>query len=160
MTDIAGALRGQSPDNVIRTGTVRRATPLVLDIAGGSVTDAGSLALVNIGDTVACVRQGETWLVLGVITPASANYGVMAGVRGFLTVTLPSGGTTVSTVHNPWSLPKPPTAVFLNMATRPVASANWTFSATAYTVTGFTSVGYGPAPGANTNVRLDYLALL
>lgn len=70
MTDLAGAISEMPPDNYLRVGTVTAVNPLVLDLAGGVVERAGRLCQVGIGDRVACMRQGQSWLVLGRISPA------------------------------------------------------------------------------------------
>lgn len=72
MTDIAGAVANMPPGNVIRTAKVVGVQPLKINVGGGVVEDAGVLGSVAVGDTVACVRQGQTWLVLGVVRAATA----------------------------------------------------------------------------------------
>lgn len=73
MTDLAGAISGMSPDNIIRVGKVTALNPLKVNVGGGEVEDAGTLASVAVGDSVACIRQGQTWLVLGLVQAADAG---------------------------------------------------------------------------------------
>lgn len=164
MPDVAGAVAGMTPDNGIRVGTVKQVVPLVIDFNGGEVNGAGSLALVNVGDTVACMRQAQTWLVLGVVSPAAAQWGVMAGVRGSFTISIAQNTTqSNTTLTNLYSLPRAPAGVFLNFNGRPGGTANWWIGATGITATGFIAVAYGPTmsiTGGVSGVRIDYLAIL
>lgn len=72
MTDLASAVAGLSPDGGLRTGKVTRINPLEVNVAGGTVEGAGRLGPVAVGDTVSLMRTGDTWLVLGVVIPATA----------------------------------------------------------------------------------------
>jgi hypothetical protein len=160
MTDLAGAVAGLPPDNSIRTAKVVRAQPLVLSVQGGIVDDAGSIARVNVGDTVACVRQGQTWLVLGVIQPASVNIGYAPIARGVVSASVGSSGTSVVTVHNGlWSAPTAPALVMTQMVAKPGGSANWWVAGLNPTATGFTSAAYGPAPGVAMTLLFGYIAV-
>lgn len=72
-SDLAGAIAGMGEGNSLRTGKVTAVRPLKVNVGGGEVLDAGTLASVKVGDTVSCLRQGQTWLVLGVVQAASAT---------------------------------------------------------------------------------------
>lgn len=92
MTDLAGAIAGMPPGNGIRTGKVLSLNPLVLDVGGGRVEDAGRLVDVAVGDIVAVMRQGQTWLALGRVkaaTEATSN-----GPK--LPITLTNGWTALA----------------------------------------------------------------
>jgi len=70
MSDLVTEIASMPPSNEVRVGTVTAVDPVVLDIGGGPVSNAGTLGRLSIGQTVACIRQGDTWLVLGQVNSA------------------------------------------------------------------------------------------
>jgi hypothetical protein len=70
MGDLAGAIVAQPDPNGLRIGVVVGLNPLVINVQGGLISNAGSIrsARVNVGDTVAVFRQDDSWLMLGAVT--------------------------------------------------------------------------------------------
>lgn len=162
MTDLAGAVAGLSPDSGIRVGKVTQVVPLKVNVGGGEVEEAGSLAYVAVGDSVAMIRQGQTWLVLGVVSPATARWGVMAGVRGSGTFPIAAGASSsVTDQVNMFSLPRTPSVVVCNFGSKPSSQVlTWWMCAVNLTATGFTTAAYGPATTNAFTIPFQYIALL
>lgn len=59
------------PDDRMRIGVVSQTAPLMVNVQGGDVITPGVLNYANfaVGDTVALLRQDQSWLVQGVIAP-------------------------------------------------------------------------------------------
>lgn len=77
---LAAEIVAQPETNTVRTGTVVTSSPLVVNIQRGGVGAGCGYIGVRpaVGDVVALVRQGESWLVLGKINPPTAGNGLVA----------------------------------------------------------------------------------
>jgi hypothetical protein len=77
VADLAGTIANQPDPNGLRIGVVASTVPLVINVQGGLIENAGALrsVRVNVGDTVALFRQDDTWLCLGRIVVADATTG-------------------------------------------------------------------------------------
>lgn len=76
MADLETAISAATSDDTgVRTGTVSSISPLVISLQGGVVNNPGSLKsyIPAVGDTVALLRQGDSWLCLGAVS-STANY--------------------------------------------------------------------------------------
>ena len=60
------------PDNNVRIGTVDQVSPLIVNVQGGQVVSPGVANWANFtaGDVVALIRQDQSWLVLGTVSPS------------------------------------------------------------------------------------------
>lgn len=160
MSDLAGAIANLPPGSGIRVGTVKSLNPLKIDVGGGNVEKAGTLAFLRTGDVVACMRQGQTWLVLGVVWPAQYNIGAPTVSRGTVAVTVTASATSAVTAHTGlWSAPTAPAFVLTNMIAKPGGSANWWVAGLNPTTNGFTSAAYGPANASAMNLTFGYIAI-
>lgn len=86
------------PDDRMRIGIVTQSAPLAVDVQGASVMAPGVLnfAHFSVGDTVALLRQDQSWLVLGSIAPSSSSG--ITGLVGFSGS--PGVDTTTSATYN------------------------------------------------------------
>lgn len=92
---VAAAVNEKEEGNNVRVGTVKSLVPLKIDVGGGSLDASGVLGsyVPELEDVVACLRQDSTWLVLGVVAPATENrYGRKMIARAAL-----AGGTGLFT---------------------------------------------------------------
>lgn len=161
MADLSYAIIGRQPtDNAVRVGTVTSVNPLTVNVQGTIIKNAGSMAFVAVGDTVSIVRQDQTWLVMGVVSPASANYGMLSGAVGYVNLDLTGATSRTQVFTGLFNFPKAPSAVFLNWNERPAGTTDWWAGANTFTKTGFTVTAYGPSAATATDVRIDYVALL
>lgn len=115
MAELAAEVGNLAPDNGLRVGKVVQVVPLIVNVAGGMVEGAGSLASVAVGDSVSLMRQGQTWLVLGVVSPAAAQWGTLPGLRGSVSLQFTNAATT-RVVTFPTPLPRAPAVVGCNLA--------------------------------------------
>lgn len=72
-----------SPDNNMRIGEVSQTAPLIVNVQGGLVVSPGVLqyAQFSVGDTVALLRQDQSWLVQGAV--ASSDSASLTGQVAF-----------------------------------------------------------------------------
>lgn len=65
----AAITTSSAPDNNVRVGTVTQVAPLIVNVQGGGVVSPGILfgATYAVGQTVALIRQDQSWLVMGPI---------------------------------------------------------------------------------------------
>lgn len=98
MTFPAAITDALPPDDRLRIGVVSQVAPLEVDVEGTPVRTPGVLNWANfsVGDTVALLRQDQSWLVLGVVAPSS--FATMTGQVAFSNT--PGADTTAGAAYS------------------------------------------------------------
>lgn len=95
MPDLAQQMAEPPQRSGMRIGIVVSTAPLLVSLNGGTLDSAGTLRSYTprVGDNVAMVRQGSTWLVLGA-TASGDGTNSLPGIAGYNNIA--GTGTTTS----------------------------------------------------------------
>jgi len=148
-------------DNGLVIGTIATLNPLTVNVRGGIVNNPGLLddsrpIPLQVGDTVALLRQDQTWLMLGAVSAGSvAQYPLMQAGQALLSFT----AQTSATLAVVFSVPFQSTPSVVATIASGSGNANlWFVRVTSVTTLGFTILVSAALANTWTNFPVHWQA--
>lgn len=132
------------PDDRMRIGTITSVNPTIVTVQGSEISASPvNTVNLNVGDTVAVLRQDASWLILGEpIPPASGIFPMYQSGYFDVTVTASTSATGTITFARPF---RNPPAMAVNLNSAPGATSTWHIRAINITTTDFLYFIFGPS---------------